>query len=91
MLGGPSPQSPVGSPQVKSGLLREAMLCYTTVVSDFRKLVVWNAAQDLAVMCYRATEGFPTNEEFGLKSQIRRAAVSVPAKCGGGVWSIQRS
>ena len=53
-------------------------------VSDFRKLHVWVASQELVVVCYRATDSFPKPEEYGLKSQIRRSAVSIPANIAEG-------
>ena|SRR5690349_6780909 len=46
-------------------------------MGDFRKLKAWQAADDLIVDLYRATKGFPSDERFGLTSQLRRAAVSI--------------
>jgi four helix bundle protein len=46
--------------------------------------VVWQEAMDLVVLVYRLTAGFPKQEQYGLTSQIQRAAVSVPANIAEG-------
>ena len=43
----------------------------------YHKLIVWQKAHGFVLAIYDVTEDFPRSEEFGLKSQIRRAAVSV--------------
>lgn len=47
-------------------------------VQSFRDLRVWKAGMELVEAIYRLTQHFPSEERFGLTSQIRRAAVSVP-------------
>ncbi len=53
-------------------------------VKSFKDLLVWQKAMNLVEECYRVTEIFPRNEEFGLKAQIRRAAVSIPSNIAEG-------
>ncbi len=51
---------------------------------DFRNIIAWQRADDLAVLVYEITRSFPADERFGLISQMRRAAVSVPANIAEG-------
>ncbi len=46
---------------------------------DHKNLDVWKKGIDLAAIIYKISSGFPGEERFGLSSQIRRAAVSVPS------------
>jgi four helix bundle protein len=46
---------------------------------SYKDLVVWQKAMDLVTSTYRATQKFPKDEVFGLTSQARRAAVSIPS------------
>lgn len=54
------------------------------MVESFRDLRVWQTAMDLVTQCYCLTRRFPNDERFGLSSQLRRAAVSVPANIAEG-------
>jgi four helix bundle protein len=54
------------------------------VARSYRELLVWQKAKALAAQIYRATEPFPKPETYGLTSQIRRAAVSVPSNIAEG-------
>lgn len=46
-------------------------------IKSFKDVVVWQKSYSLALLVYELTAKFPRSEEFGLKSQLRRAAVSV--------------
>ncbi len=48
-------------------------------MGDFRNLEVWRKAHGLTLAVYQATTSFPKEELYGLTSQIRRAAASIPA------------
>jgi len=43
----------------------------------YHRLIVWQKAKELVFLVYKYSDNFPRAEEFGLKSQLRRAAVSV--------------
>ena len=52
--------------------------------SSYRDLRVWKTAIGLVLEVYRITESLPQHERFGLTSQLRRAAVSVPSNIAEG-------
>jgi four helix bundle protein len=51
---------------------------------DFKKLDAWRLADDFTVAVYEQTKAFPREEQYGLTSQLRRAACSVPANIAEG-------
>ena len=53
-------------------------------VRSYKDLVAWQKSMDLVTAVYRASQGFPKEEIFGLVSQIRRSAVSVPSNIAEG-------
>src|SRR6266542_2536034 len=59
-------------------------------IQTYRDLTVWQKSMDLVAEIYRLTKLFPQDELFGLTSQIRRAAVSVPANIAEGYGRIHR-
>ena len=50
----------------------------------FEDLQAWRRAMDLVVEVYQQTQRWPKDERYGLISQIRRAAVSIPSNIAGG-------
>jgi four helix bundle protein len=55
-----------------------------TAARTFRDLFVWQKAHQFALRVYKETQKFPPDERFGLTSQLRRAAVSIPANIAEG-------
>ena len=53
-------------------------------MGSYRELDVWQKAMDLVVNCYAVSRAFPRHELYGLTSQLRRAAVSVPSNIAEG-------
>ncbi len=51
---------------------------------NLKELKIWNKAIELSVAVYKATANFPKEEIYGLTSQIRRAAISVPSNISEG-------
>jgi four helix bundle protein len=49
-----------------------------------KRLDVWNKSFELAKMIYEVTKKFPSEEKYGLVSQMRRAAVSIPSNIAEG-------
>lgn len=54
------------------------------MVQSFRDLQVWQKSIRMAVVIYQLTQGFPKEETYGLSSQLRRAAVSIPSNIAEG-------
>lgn len=60
------------------------MKCVPMVVRSYRDLIAWQKSIDLVAEIYRSTRSFPREEIYGLVSQLRRAAVSVPSNIAEG-------
>ena len=48
-------------------------------MQDFKNLLVWQRAHELALLTYRLTVNFPRDEMFGLRDSLRRTSIDVPA------------
>jgi four helix bundle protein len=55
-----------------------------TKIESYRDLLVWQKGMDIVESVYRLTDKLPTDERWGLNSQMRRAAVSIPANIAEG-------
>src|SRR5207302_5937440 len=60
--------------------------CHRNVhpTAAYRKLDTWQAAMEFVEHCYKTTRAFPREELYGLTSQFRRAAVSIPSNIAEG-------
>jgi len=54
------------------------------MLKSFKDLKVWQKSYDLCLKTYRMTTTFPKDERYGLTSQIRRSAVSIPSNIAEG-------
>ena len=60
-------------------------------IRTFRDLVAWQKGINLSLLVYRLTKRFPDEEKFGLVSQMRRSAVSIPANIAEGYGRGRRA
>ncbi len=60
------------------------MIVSKNEIQSYRDLRVWQKGMDLAEACYSITKEFPKEEMYGMTSQIRRAAASIPANISEG-------
>jgi four helix bundle protein len=60
-------------------------------IKSLRDLIVWRKSMDLVDRAYTMTRSFPADERFGLTSQVRRAAVSVPSNIAEGHSRFSRN
>jgi hypothetical protein len=55
-----------------------------TAVRDYKELIAYQKGYELTILIYRLTDTFPKEEMYGLTSQVRRAAVSIPSNIAEG-------
>ena len=53
-------------------------------MNSYKELIVWKKSMELVKQIYRLTEKFPKSELFGLTSQMRRSAISIPTNIAEG-------
>jgi four helix bundle protein len=51
---------------------------------NFKELKIWQKSKELVVEIYQLTQSFPGSEQFGITSQIQRAAMSIPSNIAEG-------
>lgn len=68
----------------QSALSKTTVLEKEAAVKDFRDLKAWEKSHHLALLVYKHTQSFPKQELFGITSQMRRAAVSIPTNIAEG-------
>lgn len=70
----------MGTIQIEENTLRDSQLDK----QRYKELLVWQKAMDLVVLVYSLAGKFPTTEVYGLKTQLQRAAVSIPSNIAEG-------
>jgi four helix bundle protein len=53
-------------------------------VHNFKELNCWQEAKDFSVIVYKITSNFPSSEIYGITSQIKRSAISIPSNIAEG-------
>lgn len=53
-------------------------------IKSYKELIVWQKSMTLVKELYKITEHFPSSEQFGLTSQMRRVSVSIPSNIAEG-------
>lgn len=53
-------------------------------MNNYKELKLWQKSVDLAIRVYEITQNFPREEQFGITSQVRRSAVSIPSNIAEG-------
>ncbi|MBQ7504230.1 MAG: four helix bundle protein [Ruminococcus sp.] len=53
-------------------------------IKSYKDLIVWQKSIDLVILIYELTKLLPEDEKFGLSSQMRRAAISIPSNIAEG-------
>lgn len=59
-------------------------------IQSYKNLIVWQKSMDLVVKIYKITEQYPKNELYGLISQTRRSAVSIPSNIAEGSRRVSK-
>lgn len=54
------------------------------IVYSYKELIVWQRSMELVVVVYELTKQYPKSEMYGLTSQTRRSAISIPSNIAGG-------
>jgi four helix bundle protein len=78
------------SPHIRSRILYASGCMQAQNAGTYEDLRVWRRAMDMVLQVYRCTAAFPRQEIYGLTSQMRRAAVSVPSNIAEGKGRFSR-